>query len=84
MKSPATAIDLFAGVGGLSLGFQQLGFEIVYANEFDRHIADAYQFNHPKTKVSIEDIRQLDLEKEFAPYRDRVTIIFGGPPCQGF
>lgn len=38
-----TAIDLFAGVGGLSLGFEQAGFKIVWANEFNKSIADAYK-----------------------------------------
>lgn len=82
--TPRTAIDLFSGVGGLSLGFHQLGYEVVYANEVDPQIANAYKINHPKTIVSVEDIRNLDLEREFAPYRDNTTIVFGGPPCQGF
>ena len=41
-------IDLFAGVGGLSLGFSQAGFNIVYANEYDKSIAESYRMNHPK------------------------------------
>ena len=35
-------IDLFAGVGGLSLGFEQMGFDVVLANEYDKSIAQAY------------------------------------------
>ena len=38
-----TVIDLFAGVGGLSLGFEQEGFEVVLANEYDESIANAYK-----------------------------------------
>ena len=38
-----TVIDLFAGVGGLSLGFEQAGFDVVLANEYDKEIAAAYQ-----------------------------------------
>lgn len=44
-------MDLFAGVGGLSLGFEKMGFDIVFANEFDEGIANAYKINHPNTNV---------------------------------
>lgn len=84
MEQPTTVIDLFAGVGGLSLGFQQLGFEIVYANEIDPQIAASYKNNHPGTEVSVEDINGLDLESEFVKLRDKATVVLGGPPCQGF
>lgn len=40
-----TVIDLFAGVGGLSLGFEMAGFEVALANEFDPSIAEAYKKN---------------------------------------
>lgn len=49
-------IDLFAGVGGLSLGFEQAGFNVVLANEYDPEIASAYQTNHPHTKMIVGDI----------------------------
>lgn len=77
-------IDLFAGVGGLSLGFSQAGFEVVYANEYDKSIAAAYQKNHPKTIVDSTDIRDVNFEKVFRPYQGKVDVVVGGPPCQGF
>ncbi|PTJ99207.1 DNA cytosine methyltransferase [Mammaliicoccus sciuri] len=77
-------IDLFAGVGGLSLGFIQQGFDIVLANEIDPIIAEAYKMNHVKTNVIIGDITKLDFEKTFWPYIDRIDVVIGGPPCQGF
>lgn len=83
MKSPKL-IDLFAGVGGLSLGFQQCGFDIVFANEFDSDIANAYKFNHPSTEVVVEDITKIDLENCFKKFIGNVDIVVGGPPCQGF
>ena len=49
-------IDLFAGVGGLSLGFEQAGFNVVLANEYDPEIASAYQMNHPHTQMIVGDI----------------------------
>lgn len=80
----AKVIDLFAGVGGLSLGFEQKGFDIVLANEYDASIAEAYQANHKKTKMIVGDITALDLENTFGPYRGKVAVVIGGPPCQGF
>lgn len=77
-------IDLFAGVGGLSLGFQQSGFEIVFANEFDPSIAAAYKKNHPNTEMLVQDITKVDYDEVFSKYKGKIDIIVGGPPCQGF
>ena len=52
-------IDLFSGVGGLSKGFFDSGFEIVLANEVDYSIANSYKKNHPKVKMINEDISKL-------------------------
>jgi DNA (cytosine-5)-methyltransferase 1 len=77
-------IDLFAGVGGLSQGFIAEGFEVVYANEYDKSIAEAYKFNHPNTIVDTTDITKIDFDKTFKPFRNKVSVVMGGPPCQGF
>ena len=42
--------SFFAGCGGLDLGFEQAGYEVIWANEFDEGIHETYQFNHPKTR----------------------------------
>ena len=78
------AIDLFAGVGGLSLGFEMAGFAVLLAVEYDASIAEAYKLNHPKTEMLVQDIRDLPLEETFSKYVGNVDIVFGGPPCQGF
>ena len=53
-------IDLFAGVGGLSLGFEKKGFDVVLANEYDASIAASYIANHKNTKMIVGDITSLD------------------------
>ena len=77
-------IDLFAGVGALSLGFEKCGFDVILANEYDPSIAAAYEMNHKGTKMIVGDITALDLEKPFGSYEGKVDVVIGGPPCQGF
>lgn len=76
-------IDLFAGAGGLSYGFEKAGFNIVLAVEKDAWAVDTYIANH-KNKNAIEaDICSLD-EDFFEKYKGKIDIVMGGPPCQGF
>jgi DNA (cytosine-5)-methyltransferase 1 len=80
MKRKLTAIDLFCGAGGLSLGAQMVGFSIEYAIEMDPHAAKTYRKNHPTVNLLEKDIRKVRSENiPINPF-----IIFGGPPCQGF
>ena len=82
--SELTMIDLFAGVGGLSLGFEEAGFKVVLANEYDPSIAEAYIKNRNHPNMIIEDIRKLPVKETFGPYKGKVTVVVGGPPCQGY
>lgn len=75
-------IDLFAGAGGLSVGFMKAGYNITAAVEFDKQIAETYKFNHPKTKLFVDDIKNIAEKQKLLPYR--ADIVVGGPPCQGF
>ena len=77
-------IDLFAGVGGLSLGFKMVGFDIVLANEFDESIAKSYKYNHPETEVIVEDITKISHKDVFTKFKENIEVVIGGPPCQGF
>ena len=79
-----TMIDLFSGVGGLSLGFEMAGFKAVIANEYDASIAESYIKNRPHVKMIVNDITQLPIQETFSEYRGKIDLIVGGPPCQGF
>lgn len=71
--------SFFAGAGGLDLGFKKAGFDIIWANEYDKEIWETYQFNHPET---ILDKRSLvNVESDDLPDCDG---IIGGPPCQSW
>lgn len=78
-------IDLFCGAGGLSLGFDQAGFENVFAVEFNPEFAKTYKRNFPEHKLIVDDVRNIDNDriKELVG-QDDVDVIIGGPPCQGF
>ena len=75
-------IDLFAGCGGLSLGFIQASFAIDKAVEIDPTIANTYMLNHTSTKMFVDDISHLVENDIFR--QDESDVIIGGPPCQGF
>ena len=72
-------ISLFSGTGGLDRGFENAGFKIVWANEFDKTIWPTFQKNFPKTKLDTRSI--VDIDPSEAPDCDG---IIGGPPCQSW
>ncbi len=78
------AVDIFSGAGGMSVGATQAGISIKYAVEFDPHAALTYRSNHPQTQVINEDIRKIGISEMTDLDPDVPTILFGGPPCQGF
>jgi len=77
-------IDLFAGCGGLSLGFQMAGFNVPLAVEKDEWAAKTYSYNHPNTKVLTQDITQIFNFENILSSKIQIDGIIGGPPCQGF
>lgn len=84
MVSSLKMIDLFAGVGGLSLGFEQCGFQVVIANEYDEGIAQAYINNRNNPNMIVADITKLPIHETFGQFRGVVDLVVGGPPCQGY
>ena len=73
-------LSLFSGCGGLDLGFENAGFDIAVANEFDKNIWETFKTNHPKTKLIEGDIRNIK-EEDFP---SDIDGIIGGPPCQSW
>lgn len=78
-------IDLFSGAGGMSLGFDQAGFENILAVECDKCFADTYMHNFPKHKLIVKDIKNIRNEEiKKIVGNELIDVIIGGPPCQGF
>lgn len=79
MGGSMNIISLFSGAGGLDLGFEKAGFNVIAANEFDPTIWETYEKNHPNTQLIRGDIRKI----EGMSFPDCIGII-GGPPCQSW
>jgi len=79
IKSGLKVAALFAGAGGLDLGFQQAGFAVPWANEYDKDIWASYEANFPHTKLDKRSITEI--EPDDIP---DVHGFIGGPPCQSW
>ncbi len=79
MKFIMDIVSLFSGCGGLDLGFINAGFNVIWANEYDKDIWETYELNHPNTYLDHRDLRQI--KSDDIP--DCIGII-GGPPCQSW
>lgn len=80
-------IDLFAGAGGMSLGFEQAGFDVRAAVEIDPIHCAVHKFNFPDCAVlpqSVQDLTGADIRRAAGIGNAPVDVVFGGPPCQGF
>lgn len=82
-----TAISLFAGAGGCSLGFGQAGYDVRFATDLDADAVESYRRNFPGTPCEAADIRQLTAEavlQRIGLNPGELDMLLGGPPCQGF
>ena len=78
MNKP-TVVSLFAGAGGMDLGFQKAGFEIIWANDFDKDSVDTYKKNFG-SHIVLGDIKNIPS----SDIPDNPDVVIGGFPCQGF
>jgi DNA (cytosine-5)-methyltransferase 1 len=73
------AIDLFAGVGGVRLGFEKAGFNTVFANDFEPACKETYDLNSKEASLTIKDINKLNISDI-----PKFDLLLGGFPCQAF
>lgn len=78
-QSQFKVVSFFAGAGGLDLGFEQAGFDVIWANEYDKDIWNTYRHNHPNTVLDTRSI--TNIHENEVPDCDG---IIGGPPCQSW
>ena len=80
-------VDLFAGAGGMSLGFEQAGFDVAAAVEYDPVHSAVHEFNFPDCATicrSVADIDAAHIRRVSRIGDAPVDVVFGGAPCQGF
>ena len=85
--SRPTAIDLFSGAGGLSIGFTQAGFSLLAANDLEEHAAATYRLNNPNTCFLTGPLEQISAENLLHASNltfGELDVLVGGPPCQAF
>ncbi len=73
-------LSLFSGVGGLDLGFEKAGFDIIAANEIDKSTYKTFKYNFPNTTLFKKSIKKLNTNE----INFKVDGIIGGPPCQSW
>ena len=80
-------VDLFCGCGGLSLGLEQAGFSLIFANDIDPICVSTFLHNRKLSKERMFLGNIADLNKEYENYSSmfqNIDLVCGGPPCQGF
>ena len=80
-----TALDLFCGWGGMTLGLVQAGYQVAGGVDHDPNAVQTYRANHPQVPLWDSDIRTLTAQEVRAGWGHRpLDLLVGGPPCQGF
>ncbi len=79
LKHKFRTIDLFAGIGGIRIGFERAGFTTVFANDFEPKCKKTYDLNFKNSKLIVEDIRKIGIND-----LPKFDFLLGGFPCQAF
>ncbi len=82
-----TAVDLFSGAGGISVGLADAGYDVLLANDFDSAAAKTYRRNFPEHQFIEGDAREItgrEIIKKTGLVHGELDLLVGGPPCQGF
>ena len=86
-KKRPIAVDLFAGAGGMTLGFEQAGFDVLASVEIDPIHCATHEFNFPLCSILCKDVAKLtgsEIRKNSAIGRRDIDVVISGSPCQGF
>lgn len=86
-RNRPTALDLFCGVGGMSLGFEQAGFDVIAAVDSEARHVETHSKNFPTCKTLCADLSAISgsqLRSETGIGDSHIDVVFAGPPCQGF
>ncbi|QDL09040.1 DNA (cytosine-5-)-methyltransferase [Brasilonema octagenarum UFV-E1] len=86
-KQRPIAVDLFAGAGGMTLGFEQAGFDVLASVEIDPIHCATHEFNFPFWTIfskSVVDLTEVEIRRNSSIGDREIDVVFGGSPCQGF
>ena len=87
MHDRPTVVDLFCGAGGLSHGFMQAGYDVLFGSDIDSTFGQTFMASHPNAKFSAKPIQTLTVDEILKATHlkpGQLDVLVGGPPCQGY
>lgn len=87
MHDRPTVVDLFCGAGGLSHGFMQAGYDVLFGSDIDPTFGRTFMASHPNSKFTAKPIQALTVDEILRAARlesGQLDVLVGGPPCQGY
>lgn len=81
-----TVLDLFCGAGGMSLGFANVGYDVIAGVDYDDDAVETYRenFDHEAYQYDLSSVEPEQFSRETGIDPSDVNVVVGGPPCQGF